>query len=1116
MSSTIKSMMQIWRFSWIVTLLISPMLHAQNVQGDLTGTVRDPAGLPIPDAQVTIVNETNGATRVVATTENGDYRAVGFAVGVYTIEFEKPGFKRQAVPGVKVEPATLRRVDAQLELGDVTETVVVVGEAAPVVQTEGTTINYGLPRQALDRKLSDNTRSGWAMDVLMWAPGSAGGRGGLFYFGGNRGSVTEVSMEGAQQSISLFTPPTAQEEMTVISGNAPAEFARATNVNITFKSGTNELHGDYTATLANPCLNAVNTPFSQRPRAPCFPQWRYNMGVGGPVVIPKLYNGRNRTFWYFNYSRPRPADTIRNQVKTIPTAKMRAGDFSSFPQKPRDPLTGDLFPNSIIPADRISPISKNVMSEFYRHYSYIGSPDSFVNNVAFTDSFNTDEKRWVLKVNQNIGTKNFIAFTYQGQRRVSSQSTHLSAGNQWDTPWSQNLPENRWILADTHAFGAALVNQARFSVSRAISGRTARQRDAPNRVTASDPEAFGVDILQRWGIQGVPPTGLGGYPDIRITNWQSGVIQESSRTDSRYQFSDSLSYIRGTHTIKTGFSFLKILEDTIFNPGFGRFSFDGRFSGEPFADFLLGLPGTTSRTTPRPTIARRGFEWGAFVQDDWKVTPKLTLNLGVRWTRFEPSRDKNGLYFSFDLPTGRIVVPDQHALDNVSPGWNLAVPVVTAAEAGYPDKLTNSNSRFLPRAGFSYRPTGSGSLVIRGGYGVYSALLRWGALQTGGPFAVTDTILNPAVPETGGIPQFSWPNAFPAQASTAGVTTGSSVSTDFRPEYVQQWNITMEKRLPAGWGARISYIGNVSRQLALQYNANTPFLNNRPFDQSQRPYPEFQNIRRVENGGFDKYNALQLALTHQWKNGLYLQVYYAAQRSSNDMGNGTNNRRDTRPAAQIDYAYDRARDTARSTYWPNHDFLINTVYDLPFGTGQSIGGDWSSRGIGGKLLNGIVGGWSFSGIFNWHSGNFGTPRYTGVDPGGIGQFSGRPDLVPGCDPNGGFSPLNSTGAWWNASCFTVPSAGTLGNTPNNILEGPGMWVLTVNPYKDFPFGKDGRYKVRLGAQIYNLLNHPSYDIGATGDIMNPNGQRLRDAVFVRRGTEGHRGRKIIVNAQFLF
>src|SRR5262249_16914063 len=248
--------------------------------------------------------------------------------------------------------------------------------------------------------------------------------------------------------------------------------------------------------------------------------------------------------------------------------------------------------------------------------------------------------------------------------------------------------------------------------------------------------------------------------------------------------------------------------------------------------------------------------------------------------------------------------------------------------------------------------------------------------------------------------------------------------------------------------------------------------------------------------------------------GLFLQVFYTEQRSRNDMGNGTNTGRDTAPSATIDYAYDRARDAARSSYWPYHDFLVNAVYDLPFGSQRKFGNGWKNYGAPGKVLNGVAGGWSFSSVFNWHSGNFGTPVYNGVDPGGIGQFTGRPDVVPGCNPNKGFHPLNETSAWWDASCFAIPKTGTLGNTPNNILEGPGQWVFTLNPYKDFPVAREGRVRIRLGAQMYNIFNHPVYDINATGDIQNINGQRLVDGVFVRRGTEGNRGRMIIVMGTF--
>jgi len=1066
-----------------LTLGFAGLAAGQSVQGDLTGTVRDASGAILADVKIVIANEATGASRSLLSDGSGEYLAVGFFLGSYRLTFEKPGFKRLVITAVKVEPAAVKRVDAVMTVADVVENVEVTAPP-PVIQGEGTTLNYGLPRIALtDKPVSDNTRSGHALNAIAWAPGSAGGRNGLRMFGGNRLSATEVTMEGAQQSISIFTPPTSVEELTVISGTAPAEYARASTVNITFKSGSNALHGDYVVTLANPCLNAVHTPFFQGARAACFPQWRHNVGIGGPVYVPKLYNGRNRSFFYFNLSRPRPTEVSQELDRTIPTARMREGDYTRFAVKPRDPLTNQPFPGAIIPATRISAVARNIMNQYFSKYRYVGDPDSFANNVIFPYSRSDAEKRWVLKVDQNVGAKNVASFTYQGQRR-SSDFSSVGSGNFWDTQSTSRFPENRWIFADTHTFLPTLVSQLRASATRLIS-----------RVDAG---ALGAEVLNRWGIQGVPTTALSGYPSISIANWLSGTVLGSGTFDTRYQLQENLTYIRGSHAIKGGFSFIKQHLDTLVNPGFGSFDFNGRFAGEPFADFLLGVPNSVSRSLPRPTVASRGLEWGAFIQDDWRVTRKLTLSYGVRWSRFEPPRDKNRLYFNFDLTGGKIVVPDTHALQNVSPSFRSdLIPVVLASDLGYPDKLTNPSMRFLPRFGFAYRPLGTANLVIRGAYGIFSGVNSFTGLQTGGPFSASESFLNEALP-TG--PRYSWPNPFPAAIGrSASAATGSSVSVDYRPEYIQQWNLTVERTLFRDWGLRASYIGNVTRQPGISFNVNTPRISTQPFSQSRRPYPAFQNITRIENGGFDSYKAFQVQLSHPFRNGLFLQTSYTEQRSWND--------------TSIDYAWDRRRDRSRNTIWPYHDYILNVVYELPVGRGKRFASNLPG-GPGGSLLNGIIGNWSFTSVFNWHSGNWLTPIYTGFDSGNIGQLTGRPDVVPGCEVLTRFNPLNSTSEWFNRSCFTLPRSGTLGNAEPNSIEGPGQWVFTFNPWKEFPIRE--RARLRIGAQIYNILNHPVYDLNATGDIRSPNGARLVDGTFVRRGTENFRGRQIVVSATILF
>lgn len=1114
MRNKVSSLLHLLLLGTVLLLSLSRS-YGQTVQGDLIGTVRDESGSVIPDVKTTITNEATGAARVLETDQNGEFRAIGFYLGSYRVEFEKIGFKKKIVPGVRVDLVTVRRVDAVLTLGEVTETIEVTG-AAPVVQTEGSTINYGLPRVALDKPVSDITRSGWAYNQLMWAPGSASGPNGSAMFAGLPGSQIDVNMEGQQQpGFSLFVPPTSMEELTVVSGAPPAEYARGGSMNVTFKSGSNELHGDYLISMANSALDAVHTPFFRGNRAPAYPFWRHNVGVGGPVFVPKVYDGRNKSFFYFNFSHPRRSFMKGETVQTLPTQRMRSGDYSNFPVKPKDPLTGVAFPNAIIPANRISSVAQRIMSDFYKAYRYTGNPDSFVNNALYPfESFN-DEKRWVLKVDQNLGSKNISSFTYQGQRRTNVQSFAISAGNNWDQHRYNPLPEDRWVLANTHTFSPSLVNQLRVSVLRVIN----IQEAVPN--TYDNTPVLGKDVLARWGIQGVPLSNLSGYPSIGITNWQGSAVVGSGSWDTRYQLAENVAIVRGGHSIKGGFAFLKFHLDSIFNPGFGGFSFDGRFTGEPFADFLLGIPANISRSVPRPTIARRGLEWGGFLQDDWRVTPKLTVSYGLRWDRFVAPYDKNRLYFNFDLASGKIVVPDQHALNNVNPAFRTdLVPVVLASSLGYPQKLTNPSDRFLPRFGFAYRPTGTGTLVIRGAYGVYNGNLRFAGLQTGGPFAVTESFPNSLVSDGSGgfTPLYSWPNAFPgAVGRAASAATGDSVATNLRPEYTQTWNFTVEKEFWNEWGLRISYLANRSTQMVYRYNANTPLLSTAPFSQSRRPFPAFQNLLRTENGGFDNYKAFQVILSHPFRNGLYLQMGYTEQRSTNDLGSSQGSfARESSPVATIEYPYDRGREKARSVFWGHHDFVFNSVYELPFGKGKRFWSDLKGRyGFGGSVLNAVVGGWSVTGVGTWHSGNFFTPTYSGADPGNILQFSGRPALIPGCNPLPRFSSLNETGEWFNRSCYKIPDNGTLGNAPINSLEGPGQWVLSSNPWKQFDLPWREGMKLQFGADIYNIFNHPVYG-APSGNIQTPNGARLVDGVFVRRGSEGNRGRKIIVSAKFIF
>jgi hypothetical protein len=1005
----------------------------------------------VPGASIKIINEKTGAIRQLHSDSQGNYQAIGFYLGTYEIEVAKTGFQKDIVPGVNVSPVTIKRIDVTLHVGSTTQTITVAG-GAPVIQTVGPTINTNLNAVYYDKPIEDVSRSGWALSGAQWAPGGSSGASGIYLWNGFQGSETDLDSEGAkqQEGIALFVNPNSVQEVSIISGAPPAEYARPVTANITVKNGTNQLHGSVTVSDHNPGTDSVDTPFFQGAAPAATNEWRYEFTVGGPVYIPKVYNGRNKTFFFFDYWKPASTFVQKTVASTIPTMAMRSGDYSSFPVKPIDPLTGQPFPGAIIPSSRISPVATKIMNSFYAPFTYVGSANSFSDNANVPGYYGTSQDNTTIRIDQNFGTNNLLNFTYYRglsddiQNNVVSTAIADTVSN-FPTAYDEALDNHRESLGYTHTFSSNLVSQSRGSVSRYIQQNTIVQNGVGNRTPV-----YGANILSQWGIQGITPLGLTGYPAVTIDNWNGIDVPNVSGTwYTDYQFTQDLTFVHNSHTIKGGISGLKSMQDSPFVPGFGSFTFNGQFTKEPFADFLLGLPGTFSRTSPRPWVAQRIWEYGIYGQDEWRVAPRLTLSYGLRWDDTTAPYDKNDEYFDFDLGTGQIVVPNQRALNNVSPAWNTkAIPVVLASSVGYPSKLTNPTRRFLPRFGFAYRPGSSDTFVIRGGYGVYQGNELFAGLQTGGPFAITQSFSNALVASA---PQYAWPDAFPSGTGPiAGAATGASVSTNFRPEYNQAWNLSVEKQLWPRWGLRVSYIGNQSTQLAYEYNANTPLISTQPFSQSRRPFPQFQTITAVENGADSRYNALQVLLRHPFANGLDLQASYTEQRSTNDQGGGgpSGFTRDNTPQ-EIDYAYNRNRDYGNSGLWPWHEFDTTWAYNLPFGDGRRFGSGLQSQlGAAGWFVDRIISGWSTTGVFDWHSGLFFTPTYTGFDPGNIDQFSGRANVVPGCRIYTG-NKLGATSPYINLNCFSVPANGTLGDGMINSLQGPNDWVLSLSPYKEF-------------------------------------------------------------------
>jgi len=1099
-------------------LLWGSTVAAQTMLSDFTGVVTDPSGAAIPDAAVTVTNERTSAQRTTTTNSEGIYRIDGVTAGTYSLEVKVSGFKRFAQTSIAVTPGLVKRLDVALELGEVTESVEVTA-TVPVLQTDSATLTTGLPTAVREKPVASMTRGALIGEQLVWSAGSAAG--GVYTFNGNRADNNQYNMEGLQFNfISASVVNSAIDTVDAVVSSAPAEYARATTINATLKGGSNEFHGEYWAAFVNPRLDALRTPFSSPTlrRGPGVTSWRQFATFSGPIK-------KDKAFFFYSWGRPNNfRSEVVGQQQSFPSLAMQGGDFSRFPATIIDPTTGVPFPGNIIPSSRISSVSRNIMSQFMGNtVTYSGDPNSFRNNVQELSGRYRQDNDHYAKVDVNLGSKDTLSGWFQTHQVISNfdrwhgqigaaDALHTSAQ---DDVWNMGIG-----FTQTHTFSPNIVNQLRFGVTRFV-----YYHNQLDDWTASANPAFGKDFVNAWGLQGVSTPDFTGMPQIGIANWlRTYNDNQSGNADTRYSVYDNISVIKGRHTLKFGYSGVKLLDDGIATGlFFGGFNFSNTFTGaqvanagvctgqvcgDAFADFLLGLPFSQTRYQPRPVIARRKWEHGAFIQDDFRLSPKLTLNYGLRWDRYTVPYDKNGLYYNFDPKTLSIVVPDEHARQNINPAWPTQTFLVRlASELGFPDKLINGNNSWQPRFGFAYRLTTR--TVLRGGYGLHNGASRFVPLQAFGPFVISETFTNEVRPGSATGALYAWPNAFPTSTNTATISTATGFSTNYKESRTHNYNFTIEHEVFPNWGLLATYRGTANRGLLWSRDLNAIPASSTPFSQSRRPYPQLSNLPFVENGGASGYQGVEFRLTHPWIKGFYSSISFTTQWSGGLYPSFFAN--SDQVVFSPEYAFDRDRDkTAMAQDFPRYDLIVPYVWELPVGRGKRFANSSNS------ILNAVIGNWSFSGAFSWRSGLAFTPTWSGVDFSNTGRAGGRPDLVAGCDPYAGAKDVH--GLWFNPACFTQPAQGTNGNAQINSLNGPGAYIVLFNPWKEFPlnFIREGT-KIQVGANIVNLLNNPAYGL-PTATINNVNAGRIL-ATGSARGLCCHDSvgqRKFVIDMKFIF
>lgn len=1089
-----------------LTILGVLPVQAQSPLSSIVGTVRDASGAVVFGAEVTAVDEGRGFERSVTTNERGDYTLDFLREGSYSVSCELSGFKTYSRSQIPLLVRQVLRIDVTLELGEVTETVTVTG-AAPAIETETAVLSSGIGTTTKYLKdVPKNELFFYQVHAFQFSAHYYGYKAPSAHTLQQR--LTTEGMDINSARAHLYANYDLQEFKIQYSG-AKAESTSPIILDMTLRGGANDFHGAVALEVFYPSLSAIGpNPGSRRPHgASSFINY---WNGSGPVYIPKIYDGRDKTFFYLSrmwstYTElGQSASGVR---RNLPPLAWRDGDLShvdaanfSNPQKALvDPLTGKVFPNNIIPASRISPVSRNIQSTYHlpnnvppgdRHTLFQNYKIDFGEGHGGQSETGT----WTYKVDHNLTDNDTIGVVHH--RTPQGQTWDQTAQKLWyELIQGKNT---NWSAYWTRVFSPTVVNEFRIGINRAT--RSFVMDPDPPHPQSWPPN--GYTQLKQFGITwapvGIDDAFVGApvavcIPGVHVTGGACGRPRgQQSHGDQRHII-NNLAIHRGSHNLKLGFDFRPKYDYSLGASRtpralFGRFEFSGRFTGFPYGDFLLGLPDSSSRAeiTPRPYRIQR---WGsAYFQDDWKVIPNLTLELGLRMEHIGLAHEKNSMMVTFDPTTRSFVVPNNRSLALVSPLFPQDVyPILTAEEAGYPDQLrSRPQPTFYPRFGFGYRPFGGAKTVVRGGYGSFLVPATLGSsLVSTSPYALSESFRNDIV---NGQPAFSFPFGFPTESGDVPGQSAFGVAKEFPYAYTQNWNLSLEREVFADTSVRASYIGSRTTQMPYQRAINKPAPSLLPYDNNcaSQPagtcvgpvFPGFGTVNVAEAGGNGNYHGLELEFKRRWAKGLAFSVDYSFSKGISDVddqvfpGGGDYGN-------FIENPYDRARDRGRNFASVPHRLLITKVWDIPVGEGRRFLGDVS--GIGGYVLDKAIGGWTFSSIWNW-TGRIGvTPFWVGADTSHTNTPIARADVIPGCNPTLANATLERR---YNRECFAQPPEGRFGNagrssfwTRSGVRNAGDIKVTNFGLYKYTRItprtkGGESGLQLRVGFKLINAFNHP--------------------------------------------
>jgi len=1078
-------------------LAVAP-LSAQTTAGSIVGTVTDPSGAIIAGATVTITNLGSNIAVKTTSDSSGEYVVTPLEVGKYSVAVEATGFKRSIRPDIQVNVQDRVRVDAKLEVGKATETVE-VADAAPILETDTSYLGEVVDSQRIvDLPLNGRFFTRLAVLTAGTAPSPAGARDentGGFSANGVRPYQNNYILDGvdnnslsedlsSQTSFVVGPPPDAIQEFKVQTNSMSAEFGRSGGavLNVTIKSGTNALHGTAYEFLRNSDLDANNF-FNNANGAPIAPfkQNQFGFSVGAPIYIPKIYNGKNRTFFFFDYQGTR-IRTGQTELATVPTDAMRQGNFSgengvAF-NTIYNPNTGTInssgdavgrtpFPGNVIPQSLWNPIAAKLLSLFPEpntagQVNNFGPANNYLSNPVEPNNTNQLDLRVDHKISDSDSI--FGRFSWSNTRDVPPGDIPppLDAASFSSGVFLQK-PRNV-VLSETHIFSPHLINEFRAGYTQAESDRLQFNS------TVNESAALGIPGIPFASDNGgLPQFGVSGLSSFGSSEYQPTVEKQAIE-----QFIDSLTLIHGRHTIKFGAELKPRVDFSILQPPVprGYFGFGGTFTAQNIenesttglgtADFLLGAVSGGAQISS--FINDQFQQPGQFyyVQDDFKVSRKLTLNLGLRYEFVEHAKERYSAEANFNVDTNTLQIAGNRQ-DPLPPNFFPQIAVMRNAPASL---VPNQKDDFAPRIGVAYNLFNK--TVIRAGYGVFYSSYEAGPLSIPNPgnnppfFNQSNyNVLGPLVPN----PIVSnLSQGFPLNAlQNPSAPALFALDPHFTNPNVQHWQVSIQQDL--GWNTilEVAYAGSKGTHLYEFRNLNEIPASTNPSanynDERLRPYLN-NDLTYWCSCDSSTYSALQAKLEKRLSNGLSFLTAFTYGKSIDEQSqaslgfhSGGGFRDNNNPEWE----------KGPSDYDQKYRFVNSFSYSLPIGQGRAVLGNL--RGV----ANALIGGWELQGIESWSSGLPYTITEAVDQNNNLGDTEEHPDRVVGVSlyPSG---PAVSSA--YNPAAFVLQPFGTYGNSGRNIIWTAPQLQIDTSLFKDFAIRE--RAKVQFRAEFFNMTNHANF------------------------------------------